>query len=340
MSEVVFPLLGTAFVVLLVLPACALVAKAGLVILERDELSGPFHGLGLRYLLLTASSVLPIAWFLSAGMHQAESGRSVLACLFDHHTTARCFEPGLFVLTMFGLMFALGVQRFRRSWGWKGARDDSDSLMIARLDRIVSAQPALRGLRGRVHVTSDINFAIGTTGLLRPVVIVGAPFARRVPDDVLASALGHELEHVRSLDPLRYLGLELALALNPFGRALLKTHIARWYGAREAHCDRAAVAAGCAALPLAEAIVQAARPKSPGIASLGAHDARMLELRVSMLLAFAERCPARCCRHDSSAVPVGLLLLLLTLLLPHQTSTAALDILHTGSEHALAHFWR
>jgi hypothetical protein len=42
-------------------------------------------------------------------------------------------------------------------------------------------------------------------------------------------------------------------------------------------------------------------------------------------------------------VPDGSLafvLLLIALLLPHQTGTAALDVLHTGAEHALTYFWR
>jgi hypothetical protein len=336
MSEIIFPLLGTAFVILAVLPAFALAAKAALSLLER---TGPFHGLGMRYLVLAGSSVLPLAWFLSAGMHQAESGRSVLACLFDHETTSRCFEPGLFVLTLSLSMFALGTHRLRRRARWRDFSAAPASSLQARLRRIAVSHPALLPLLGRVHATNEPGFAIGTHGFLRPVVSVGAEFAARLPDDVLASALGHELEHVRSHDPLRYLVLELALALNPFGRALLAPHAARWYFAREAHCDRAAVARGCAALPLAEAIVQAARPAA-SVVGLGAPDARMLELRVAMLLAFAERCPARCCRHESSSLPLALALLLLTLLLPHQTSTAALDVLHTGSEHALAHFWR
>jgi hypothetical protein len=338
MNEAIFPLLGTAFVMLVVLPACALVAKLILATLERDALSGPFHGLALRYLLLTGSTVLPLAWFLSAGMHQAESGQSMLACLFDHETTARCFEPGLFVLTMLAVMLALGVHRLRRLFAGNVPHACEDEVVRARLEQIIAAHPGLRSLR--LRVTTDPEFSIATSGLLRPVVLVGTAFASRVPDDVLASALGHEREHVRSLDPLRYLVLELALALNPFGRAFLQPHVARWYGAREAHCDRTAVAGGCAALPLAEAIVQAARPTAPHVPALGAHDAKLLELRVKLLFAFAERCPARCCRHESSAVPVAFLLLLLTLLLPHQTSTAALDALHTGSEHALAHFWR
>mgnify|MGYP000861631835 CR=1 FL=1 len=65
MIEATFPLLGTAFVVLIVLPAFALLAKAGLVMLERDEVGGPLHGLNLRYVVLTASSALPLAWLLS-----------------------------------------------------------------------------------------------------------------------------------------------------------------------------------------------------------------------------------------------------------------------------------
>ena len=100
MIEATFPLLGTAFVVLIVLPAFALLAKAGLVLLERDEVGGPLHGLNLRYVLLTGSSVLPIAWLLSAGLHQAETAKSALACLFDHDTAELCFEPGFFALML------------------------------------------------------------------------------------------------------------------------------------------------------------------------------------------------------------------------------------------------
>lgn len=48
LSEAIFPLLGTAFVVLVALPVCALVAKLGLMVLERDDVGGPLHGLTLR----------------------------------------------------------------------------------------------------------------------------------------------------------------------------------------------------------------------------------------------------------------------------------------------------
>jgi Zn-dependent protease with chaperone function len=338
--ETTFPLLGTAFVVFIVLPAFALLAKAGLLMLERDEVVGPLHGLNFRYVLLTGSSMLPIAWLLSAGLHQAETGRSAVACLFDHDTAELCFEPGFFalVLALAVLVSSIGVMRQHR-----GARTSSSGAARALLQRvahIVASDAVLTGLRDRVVVTDDDSFALGTHGLLRPRVFVGTAFAARVSDEMLASALGHEAEHVRALDPLRYLLLQLALAVNPFGRFLLDPHVARWQAAREAHCDREAVIHGAAPLPLAEAIVRAARPSAREAVALGARDTAVLKFRIGMLLAFAERAPTRCCHQGPSAFPVAFVLLFIALLLPHQTGTAALDVLHTGAEHALTYFWR
>ena len=65
-------------------------------------------------------------------------------------------------------------------------------------------------------------------------------------------------------------------------------------------------------------------------------DSRMLEFRVGMLLAFAEQRPSRCCRREPSALLPALVLLCLALLSPHHASTAALDVLHTGAEHAVS----
>jgi hypothetical protein len=213
-------------------------------------------------------------------------------------------------------------------------------VLLRRALRIATSDPVLAGLRDRVVVTDDEGFALGTHGLLKPRVFIGTAFAARLSDEMLASALGHEAEHVRALDPLRYLILQLALAVNPFGRFLLQPHAARWQAAREAHCDREAVIQGAAPLPLADAIVRAARPGAREAVALGARDTAVLKFRIGMLLAFAERTPARCCHHGPSAFPVAFVLLLIALLLPHQTGTAALDALHTGAEHALTYFWR
>ncbi len=293
MIEATFPLLGTAFVVLIVLPAFALLAKAGLVMLERDEVGGPLHGLNLRYVLLTGSSVLPLAWFLSAGLHQVETGKSALACLFDHDTAELCFEPGFFalVLAVAALASSIGVMRRHRSV--RRASSDAALALERRIARIAAGDLTLAGLRDRIAVTEDAEYVLGTHGLLMPRVFVATSFADKLSDEMLASALAHEAEHVRARDPLRYLVLQLALAVNPFGRFLLEPHAARWQAAREAHCDREAVIHGAAPLPLADAIVRAARPSSREAVALGARDTAVLKFRIGLLLAFAERAPSR-----------------------------------------------
>lgn len=340
MIEAIFPLLGTAFVVLIVLPAFALLAKAGLVMLEHDEVGGPLHRLKLRYVLLTGSSVLPIAWLLSAGLHQAETAKSALVCLFDHGTAELCFESGLFALMLAVVVVASSIGVMRTHRGVRVSSTDAARTLLQRVVRITSSDPVLASLRERVVVTDAHGFALGTHGFLKPRVFVGTAFAARLSDEMLASALGHEAEHVRALDPLRYLILQLALAVNPFGRSLLQPHAARWQAAREAHCDREAVIRGAAPLPLADAIVRAARPGVQEAVALGARDTAVLKFRIGMLLAFAERAPARCCHQGPSAFPVAFVLLLIALLLPHQTGTGALDVLHAGAEHALTYFWR
>jgi hypothetical protein len=338
--EATFPMLGTAFVVLIVLPAFALFAKAGLVLLERDEVGGPLHGLNLRYVLLTGSSALPIAWLLSAGLHQAETGKSALACLFDHDTAELCFEPGFFALVLSVAVLAASLGVLRKHRGVSASSTGAARALLDRVTNVVAGDPGLACLKRRIVVTDDLGFALGTHGWLKPRVFIGSAFASRLSDEMLASALAHEAEHVRALDPLRYVILQFALAVNPFGRFLLEPHAARWQAAREAHCDREAVIHGAAPLPLAHAIVRAARPGAREAVALGARDTAVLKFRIGMLLAFAERPPMRCCHQGPSAFPVAFVLLLITLLLPHQTGTAALDVLHTGAEHALTYFLR
>lgn len=338
MSEAAFPLLGAAIVVLIVLPLFAVVAKAGLMLLERDELSGPLHGLNLRYVVLAASSAIPLAWFLSAGLHQAETGKSVLACLLDHGEAALCLEPGFFALVLTVLATGAWLRTTRR----RALVQPSSSRLAAEANRriqvLIDANPALAGLRGRIVTTDQAGFAIGTRGLLRRRVFVGSTFAADLSDPMLVGALAHESGHVRSLDPLRYLLLEIALGVNPFGRALLAPHVQRWKAAREVHCDREAVLAGASPLALAEAIVRAARPATPESVGLGTDDVALLKFRVAMLVAFAERAPHRCCGEGRSTIPVAIAILAIALLLPHQTGTGALDALHVGVEHAVAYF--
>jgi hypothetical protein len=334
-------LLGTAIVVLVVLPACALSAKLALVLLDRRAAGGPLHWLRLRFLVLAGASVLPLAWLFSAGLHQAESGRSVLACLFAHDAAALCYDSGLFALALGVVVVTRSLRVVRRRAGGPASVAEA-SVLFARLERIVISHPMLRSLHGRVGVSGAPDFSIGTQGWFSPRVCVGMSFAARLTDDMLAAALGHESEHVRAFDPLRYFLLEVALAVNPVGRFLLEPHARRWYSAQEAHCDREAVIRGCRPLSLADAIVRAARPGAPPLVPLvplGAPDMKTLELRIGLLLAFAEQRPARYRRPGLSALPVAGALLLLALVLPHRAGTAAFDALHRGAEQTLTYFF-
>jgi Zn-dependent protease with chaperone function len=337
-SEFAFPLLGTAIVVLVVLPAFSLLAKLALLFLDRGEVGGPLRWLRLRFLLLAGSSALPLAWFFSAGLHQAESGQSVLACLFVHDVATLCYDSGWFALTLGAVVVTRSLRVLRSRAGADASVEETSALSL-RLERVLDSQRMLRPLRGRILVSGATGFSIGTRGWLKPRVIVGTSFASRLTDDMLAAALGHENEHVRSFDPLRYLVLELSLAINPVGRFLLEAHVARWHAAQEAHCDREAVILGCHPLSLADAIVRAARPGALPVVPLGAPDMRALELRVGMLLAFAEELPTPCCRRGLSTLPTAVALLLLALLLPHRAGTGVLDAVHQGAEQALTYFF-
>jgi hypothetical protein len=332
-NEIGFPLLGAAFVAAILLPLSALLAKAGLILLERDEAGGPLHGFNLRYLLLTGSSALPVAWLISAGLHQSESGVVALVCLFRHATDI-CLEPATFTALLSVGAGGCWVHSLSQRASARVARTPQARRTLQRLEALVAAHPALSHLAGRLRVTEMPGFAVGTQGMIRPRVYAGAAYAEALSDDALVGALGHESEHVRTLDPLRYLVLELALSMNPLGRKLLEPHAIRWLAAREAHCDREAVLGGSLPLALAEAIVQAAKPIGTQAVALGASDTAMLRFRVGLLFAFSEEKPVRCCPRAVSAFPIGVFLLVLALLLPHETGTAALDTLHTSAEHA------
>lgn len=337
MIAATFPLLGLVFVFFIILPAAALLAKIVLVALERDEVGGPFHGLSLRYVVLTGSSVLPLGWLVSAGLLQAANEQSALACLFDHGGAAYCLEPVFFVLLLIVPTLVTLLSVARRCRQPKCSKSEAAEFLRFRVAGVVESMSGLACLRDRVVVTDEPGCAVVTHGWLKPRVFIGTGFGARISDDMLASSLSHEVEHVRSFDPLRYGALQLALALNPFGRRLLSSHAARWQIAREAHCDREAVIRGADALALAEAILCAARPSQHEVA-LGAKDTDVLKVRVGMLVAFAERIPARCCHLAPPALPLTLCLLVAIVLLPHGTGTAALDVLHTLSERSLGWF--
>jgi Zn-dependent protease with chaperone function len=331
-NELLFPVLGTAVIVLLVLPLCAAITKVLLVAMER--VAGPkmLRFSAARYVLLALASFLPLGWSLSAALHQAETGRSVLACLVSHDLEELCVEPVLFAVL---LTLAILI----RSAPWlrthslalrpRGRRDGPEA---QRVRDVVDRHRSLEPLTGRTLISDELIGGSATIGFFRPMVVLDASFVRRCSDEVLAGALGHELEHVRGRDPLRYFLLALAMRLNPAGEWLLRRHALSWTFGREVQCDRAAVLAGAEPFGVADALMHASRPPSHALAHMRGGDTSKLRLRVELLLAYAEKQPANDVRHGSSALALTVLLALMALAVPHRGATDPLDLLHTSVE--------
>lgn len=339
MTEAAFPLLGPALVVGVVLPISALLVRIGLELAHRLVPNAALHGLRARYLVLLASSLLPIAWLLSAALHQAETGLSVLACIVDHGLDPNCIEPRLFGLALVVTMSVLALPTLVRALG--GSIKGRESGIGAEQDRVralIERTPWLAELRGLVIVSDGFGPAIATHGILRPSVVVRASYLDGLDDAALAAALCHELEHVRYRDPLRYLLVSLALALNPIGRLWLGSEVRRWIAAREAECDHDAVIRGADPAALAHALILAARPMDADvpIPALATAELAILQLRVELLMAYAERRSASLATRSRPALRLAGALLAVVIAWPHSGETAALDVLHTSAEGVVA----
>ncbi len=323
-----FPVLSVSLLWLVLLPAAALGAAAALAGLTR--LGGARFGrwLTLRYLLLVLPTLLPLAWAFSAALHLAEPGRSVLACLLAHDLAELCLEPLLLLLLLSAAVGtrALPLLRALRRQHGAAARP-----ALERVEALVRHEPSLKELVGRVRVARAPLGGVVALGLVRPRVVLGADFVERCDDEALVGALAHELEHVRGLDPLRYLLLALCLRVNPAGEWLLGRHAAAWIFAREVQCDRAAVLGGAPAFGVARALLQASRPASPALAHIQGAPTK-LRLRVELLLSYAERRPVDDVTRGPAALLAGALLLALALALPHRAGSSALDGFHTRVE--------
>lgn len=332
MTEAVFPLLGPLIVFGLALPCLALVVKLLLLALRRSE--GPHLRLRLPYVLIVASSGVPLIWLISAGLHQAETGRSAAICIAPHGPDALCTEAIYFTLALIGLsaLFALPrliwEQLILRGSPSEVARQTSE-----RIAGLVFERPELGALRGRCVVRDSLRHPIVTVGVISPRLAIRTGFVQGLDDESLVAVLHHELEHVIGRDPLRYFIAWWALAINPLGRGFLNGELARWVLAREIHCDREAVLAGASGPALAHSLVRASRPRAAApVPALGASNLATLQLRVGLLLAYSERPPVGCCRGP--ALRIALALLLLVSALPHSAGTELLDILHATSERA------
>ena len=326
-----FPLLGPLIVFGVALPCVALAVKLLLLAARRRE--GLHLRLRLRYVLLVASSGVPLVWLISAGLHQAESGRIVEVCLAPHGPDAMCLEAISFALALVGLSALFALPRL--IWEQVLLRGSTSPAAVAaseRVARLVRERPQLEPLAGRCVVRDSLRHTIVTVGIVSPRVVVRTSFVAELDDEALTAVLHHELEHVVGRDPLRYFVAWWALAINPIGRWILNGELARWVLAREIHCDREAVLAGASAPALAHSLVRGSRPAAGVVPALSSGSLASLRLRVGLLLAYAEQPPVGCCRGPALRVAVGLLALVF--LLPHGAGTGLLDVLHAASERA------
>lgn len=339
MTEAFFPLVGPLVVFFVVLPLTAALAKLVLLGVGRFSAEGAsLHDRQrMRYLLLVASSGVPLAWFISASVHQAESGFTATVCTVDHAPGASCDEPALFAVALITLVGALLIPRLLR--GYRAVRPSTSPAaerVATRLAALVRSRPSLARLQGRLITCDTLHSPIATVGIFSPAVAVRSSFASALDDDALVAALHHELEHVRARDPLRYLAISFAVAVNPLGRWILGGELSRWILARETHCDREAVLGGASSPALAHALVTAARAPMPALLTvgLGSTGALGLKLRVDLLMAYSDRLPRHCCGEP--ALRIALLLMAVAFALPHGSGTDALDMVHIASESTLA----
>lgn len=336
MREVALPLFGVLFVFGVVMPAFALLSRALLWVIHRRQASLHGHG-ALSYGLLVGPTAIPLGWFISACLHQAEAGTRSDVCVVPDPPGVLCPEVAVFAGALVLLVALAALPRLiREQRALRASTSPEATAARARIAKLITQHGDLAPILRRLIVVDRGDDPIATRGVFAPRIVIHAWFAQDLDDTALVGALRHEAEHVRDRDPLRYFIAWWALAANPIGRWLLRPELTRWIVARETHCDREAVLAGASAPALAHALVWAARFPAPVVAcsALGASDARVLRLRIGLLMAYADRLPKHCCR--AHALRFALCALVFAVALPHQFGTEALDTLHRAAENAAA----
>lgn len=336
MSGAIFPVLGPLLVLSGVLPLTALLTRLALVLTDKWLPATWYHlQLEARYFFVVMASAAPLLWFVSASLHQAESGTASSVCAIKHEDgDPFCLEPWLFalVLTLYFAAFALQRLCYERSQLRGGSTCNPHA--EARVDALIDATPALHGLQGRCQVKNELPVSAATVGMLAPRIVLRTDFVEQLGDDALVGLLHHELVHVRGRDPLRSFLAAWALRANPWANKLWAREMWQWRFQRELYCDREAVANGGKPTAIAQAIVVAAkRSLECSVVPIVEADAHAIELRVELLLDYAERPPLRSERRNAFAVVVFAAIALAVL--PHVGCTDALDIIHMAIETTL-----
>lgn len=330
MSELAFPFAGIALLFMVVIPALTVLSKVGLSCLRRR--SALSERGDAAFVLLVAPSVVPIAWFFSAALHQAEPGKALAACVHDHLEPASCSDAIVLAATLGVAVLWAVSSRMRRSRSTAVAKR-GDAGIAARLATICARHPELAVEASRILVLEAAHHAFCTRGILRRRIEVDSGAIAVLDDAAIEGALLHELEHLRAWDPLRFLVATASLALNPMA-SFLRDELREFRMSREIACDRSAVSHGADPLALAEAIVAAASTtKRTGfVACLGESRIESVRVRVQLLLEYVAARP-KLTRRTATGVVAALACVALLLGLPHAWD-APLEAFHHHVERA------
>jgi Zn-dependent protease with chaperone function len=160
--------------------------------------------------------------------------------------------PAAFVLVLWG---SLALPRL---WQLAGdvcrTRSWSDAIARSR---------ALKCDGVHFHLVDAPGIAACTTGFLRPLIAVDQRLWRRLDDDQRRAVLHHEAAHKARLDPLTLVALRVcaAVCLIPTESALLT----RWQRRAEVECDRHAATQLADPEPVASALLELERFRTPSM---------------------------------------------------------------------------
>ena len=337
MSEWLFPIGGALIAFLVAVPLLTSIARIVLTTMPAAVEGTSAHLDGWRFLLIVAPSLGTWTWLLSASIHQATADTDFTACLLDHFDGDLLRDEIFFGLLLCSILAASALRRLRPSNHDKRPRTrkhlQGSAEAKARVLGVCRKSSSLIGAEKRVRIVQQGLAPACTRGLFRPFVEMEESLVAQLSDDELAAALLHEWEHVQGLDPLRFLGAQVALSINPLAR-WLEPELARYRFARELHCDRRAVQCGANPLALAQSIVLAAMPApaSDNAVALGGPGLASVRMRVQLLLGYATQSPEA--MHAAAPPEPTFSLVMAMLLCPHVLGSGPLDVLHTSIERA------
>lgn len=229
-----------------------------------------FAGLAMSLIAIDPAPLVPIA-----RVYAALCERYPLLALVSNHAPPL---PLALLFILIGASLLVG--------GWSGVIGLLATLRVNRQLRL-GGQPVPPRV---VSIAHDLGLAPWMTyvprlepmaccyGFLRPRIAVTSGLIERLDDEELTAVLGHEREHLRRRDPLRYLVLGMVTSA-AFMFPIAPTLRQRWTAQAELTADRAALAITSRRALAGALLAVVPTPRIPsGIAGLTPTEARIAQL--------------------------------------------------------------